>query len=174
MFFSSAFGIVYLGKYRGQYVAIKEINGNIVDEEEIQSFVQEAELMRKLPKHPHILNFIGISPDPFCIITEFVEKGDLADYLKTNNEINEKQKINWMIDICEGMEHLALHHIIHRDLATRNCLLDSELNVKISDFGLSRIADRNNQIYSKSEVGPLVNHNFLFLSPIKYCIFRNG
>ena len=73
-----------------------------------------------------------------------------------NNLINEEQNIKWMVQICDGMCHLIESKIIHRDLAARNCLLDKELNIKISDFGLSRIVDTNNQVYSKSEVGPLV------------------
>jgi len=114
--------------------------------------------MRTLPQHPNILTLIGISSQPFCIITEFMEKGDLFNYLKNNKSIDEQQKLKWMIDICEGMKHLAQHHIIHRDLAARNCLLDSKLTAKISDFGLARIADTSNQIYSKSNVGPLVKN----------------
>ena len=151
-----AFGIVYKGKYKGQIIAVKEINGNIVDEKEIEGFIKEAELMRNLPPHPNILNLLGISPQPFCLITEYMEKGDLSHYLRVNRSIDDKQKLKWMIDICSGMEHLSKHHIIHRDLAARNCLLDSGLHVKISDFGLARIADSSNQIYSKSNFGPLV------------------
>ena len=152
-----AFGVVYKGRYKGQIVAIKEINGNIINEKEIECFLQEAELMRTLPKHPNIVNFIGICAQPFCLVTEFMEKGDLSHYLIKNQIINEKQKIKWMIDICKGMEHLAKYHVIHRDLAARDCLLNSELNVKISDFGLSRISNSDNQVYSKSDIGPLVN-----------------
>ena len=93
-----------------------------------------------------------------------VEKGDLFSYLKSDVEINEKQKMLWIKEICLGMSYLIESKIIHRDLAARNCLLNSELNIKISDFGLSRIVDSNNQIYSKSEIGPLVNRKkYIFL-----------
>jgi serine/threonine protein kinase len=102
------------------------------------------------------LKFIAISSNPFCIITEFLEKGDLFNYLKNEkNEISDEQKLKWMIEICNGMIRLVEINIIHRDLAARNCLLNSSLNIKISDFGLSRIMDTNNQVYSKSEVGSL-------------------
>ena len=65
------------------------------------------------------------------------------------------QELKWMIDICNGMTHLSSNNIIHKDLAARNCLLDNVLNVKISDFGLARIADDSKEIYSKSNIGPL-------------------
>src|SRR5689334_2088344 len=115
--------------------------------------------MRTLPPHPNVLTLIGICPKPFCIITEFMEEGDLWNYLLDNKSIHIQQKLKWMLDICTGMGHLAKNQIVHRDLAARNCLLDSNLNVKISDFGLARIADTSNSIYSKSNVGPLVRKN---------------
>ena len=40
--------------------------------------------------------------------------------------------------VARGVEYLATQHFVHRDLATRNCLVGGELRVKIGDFGMSR------------------------------------
>lgn len=55
--------------YKGDNVAIKEINGDLVDEKGVEDFLKEAKMMKNLPKHPNILKYIGICVNPFCIIT---------------------------------------------------------------------------------------------------------
>lgn len=42
------------------------------------------------------------------------------------------------MDVCDGMEYLESKHIIHRDLATRNCLVGEGEVIKVADFGLAR------------------------------------
>lgn len=46
--------------------------------------------------------------------------------------------IKMAMDVANGMAYLEYNKVVHRDLAARNCLLDDHLNVRVSDFGLSR------------------------------------
>lgn len=59
--------------------------------------------------------------------------------------------------IANGMVYLASQHFIHRDLATRNCLVSADLVVKISDFGMSR------DVYT-SDYYKVSNANHKFIS----------
>ena len=48
------------------------------------------------------------------------------------------------IDVARGLKYLASHRLIHRDVATRNCLVADDLTIKIADFGMSRDIYSNN------------------------------
>jgi len=85
-----------------------------------------------------------------------MDGGDLHSYLvNPSNNLDNNLKLKICRDIASGMLHLALEGIIHKDLAARNILLTKTLEAKVSDFGLSRIADNTAVVYSKSDVGPL-------------------
>ena len=121
-----------------------------------KEFYREASLMNGF-NHPNILKLLGvcIEQNPLCMIFEYMDNGDMNSFLRQNapahtlsfpragpktllQPLSIKQLVDMCIHIAAGLDYLANHHYIHRDLATRNCLIDSALAVKISDFGLSQ------------------------------------
>lgn len=81
--------------------------------------------VRSLRPHPNCVLFLGITtpPDPVCIITEFVERGSLETLLLSKEEISPDVKLKIVKGIALGMFHLHSENIIHRDLASRNVLV---------------------------------------------------
>lgn len=53
----------------------------------------------------------------------------------------------------QGMEYLSSKRYIHRDLATRNILVESEQRVKIGDFGLTKVLPQDKEYYMVKEPG---------------------
>jgi len=98
--------------------------------------------------HPNILKLLGVCFDQetFFITFEYMELGDLNNYLRNkaicisqpSSNLTVPQLVNMATNIAAGLEYLAGHHFVHRDLATRNCLINEQLFVKIADFGLSK------------------------------------
>lgn len=52
--------------------------------------------------------------------------------------LSQEDLLHLVVQVAEGMEYLANLKFVHRDLATRNCLVGEERVVKIGDFGMSR------------------------------------
>ena len=156
------FGMVMKGEAKnvvpGQYstlVAIKVLKEGSTSSAR-SDFVREAVVVNQFD-HPNILKLLGVCFDqePYCIAFEYMELGDLNKYLrnkaisvsKPSSNLNIQQLVEMGINIAAGLEYLARCRFVHRDLATRNCLINHQLFVKISDFGLSK--DIYNKDYYK-------------------------
>jgi receptor tyrosine kinase len=119
-------------------------------------FFREASLMAGF-NHPNILKLLGvcIEQEPLCMIFEYMEMGDLNNFLRENappylhsfpctgpktlpDRLSVKGLVDISKDIAAGLAYLSKNHYVHRDLATRNCLVNKALRVKIADFGLSQ------------------------------------
>lgn len=135
--------------------------------------LKELQVQYNIPKHENVVELIGFVAVPVCIVLEYCENGSLRTYI-LSHDISFVQVWKWLKDIASGVNHCHLNNVIHRDLATRNVLLDSNLVAKVSDFGMSRIAERtDNQGITSSSIGPVKwVSNFFFCGISKNFFFR--
>jgi len=95
--------------------------------------------------HPSIVLYMGmcIDDNEYDMVTEFLSGGSLFDYLhKKNGKLSEEQILEIMMDVALGMSYLHGKNVLHCDLKSSNVLIDENWNVKLCDFGLSRINTR--------------------------------
>ena len=130
-------------------VAMKMLKPNVSKSTQ-EAFEKECKFMSRLD-HPNVVRLLGVcTTDPSrFIMMEFMERGDLNDYLtnfKTiisegvpkEKEILVSTLVYMCVQIASAMNYLVLRNFIHRDLAARNCLVGPENLIKIADFGMSR------------------------------------
>ena len=96
--------------------------------------------------HGHITELIGVSftvPDrALCFLIEYMDQGDLRDLLVQNTPATYPlaSKVDAALSVAKALVYLHNLKIIHRDLKSRNVLLDSIKGAKLGDFGVARLA----------------------------------
>ncbi|XP_067941664.1 inactive tyrosine-protein kinase 7-like [Watersipora subatra] len=121
-------------------------------EENVQmEFRAEVEMFRKL-NHERICRLLAIckETEPIYMVMEYCEWGDLKQFLLATSGSNSNsqeltieppdaaQKLSMCHQVASAMSHLSACRFVHKDLASRNILLEPNLNVKVASLSLSR------------------------------------
>ncbi|XP_076870962.1 inactive tyrosine-protein kinase transmembrane receptor ROR1 isoform X1 [Brachyhypopomus gauderio] len=156
-----AFGKIYKGHLylpgmeHAQLVAIKTLK-DFSSPQQWGDFQQEASVLAEL-HHPNVVCLLGVvtQEQPVCMLFEFLAMGDLHEFLimrsphsdvgcssdedgTVKSSLDHGDFLHLATQVAGGMEYLASHFFVHKDLAARNILVGEQLHVKISDLGLSR------------------------------------
>ncbi len=143
-----------MAQYRFAEVAVKQIIGDSIREQEVEDFWKEASTLATLAPHPNVIDVIGISKSPPMIVTAFMPKGSLLSFLQIGN-VEPDLALEIVRGVAAGMTHLHKQGVVHRDLAARNVLLSESLKPKIADFGLSRDLGEGDEGKTTSDIGPV-------------------
>ena len=135
-------------KSKSTLVAVKTLKSGAPSTTK-EAFEKEVNFMSRLNDR-NVIRILGVCYEdtPF-IMMEYMEKGDLNRYLRKFKELSTTDSepqgqittttlVHITTQIASAMKYLASHNYVHRDLATRNCLVGPNYLVKISDFGMSR------------------------------------
>nr|XP_057905771.1 serine/threonine-protein kinase LMTK1 isoform X2 [Doryrhamphus excisus] len=155
------FGKVLLGEVNvglsTTQVVVKELKASASVQDQMQ-FLEEVQPFRTL-QHPALLQCLAQCSEvtPYLLVMEFCPLGDLKSYLcgcrVTDSETPDALILQRMAcDIASGLLHLHKNNFIHSDLALRNCLLTSEMSVKIGDYGLSHSLYKEDYYFTQDQI----------------------
>ena len=124
----------------GEKVAVKILDkSKIKDNIDIERISREIEILKSI-SHPNIAQLYesNTTIHNFYLIMEYIEGGDLCEYINKNICLSENTACYFFRQLISVIEYLSEMGITHRDIKPENILLDSsQENIKVIDFGLS-------------------------------------
>ncbi len=141
-----AMGVVYKATdpLIDRIVAIKTITLSLAQEEREEyeaRFYQEAKAAGRL-SHPNIVTIydVGRSGDVAYIAMEFLQGRELRDILNDDKLLPVDQVMDIVAQVALGLAYAHEHGIVHRDVKPSNIMVGRDGHVKITDFGIARMA----------------------------------
>ncbi|EJU03564.1 Pkinase-domain-containing protein, partial [Dacryopinax primogenitus] len=136
----------------GQYAAVKIVSKHALmssrlsmsaageQADKILLAIEREIVIMKLVDHPHVLSLYDVweTSDELYLIMEYVEGGELFDYLVSRGRLSLPEALHYFQQIISAVDYCHRFNIAHRDLKPENLLLDrSRKNIKVADFGMA-------------------------------------
>ena len=134
--------------------SMKVLAGKLVNEQLLDSDASKSELkneidLLRLVNSQYTVRYYGSVPleGSLMILMEFCDRGSLRDLLDSRKQVLSEDQISIVMrDVLQGLKMIhQQHHILHRDIKAANILLNSNGEIKIADFGLSRKFESGSQ-----------------------------
>lgn len=165
------FGEIFSTKYRPatsgdetsppkESVVMVKILNNSKDESILTEFKRHLDFLRKL-NHENVARLVGLCKDeePEYMVIEYTDWGDLKQYLLASKERAPQLTVPQIISLgnqaARGLKHVSDHRLVHKDVAARNCLISSNLSLKVTMACMTKEPHQQEYTKHKNQLIPL-------------------
>lgn len=137
-----------------RFVAIKVMKSEFSEDKTfVSKFRAEAQSVAGFT-HPNIVNVYDVGDENgiYYIVMELVEGITLKKYIEKRGRIPFKEAVSIAIQVANGLDVAHKHNIVHRDIKPQNIIISKEGKVKVTDFGIAKVAS-SSTINSSSTMG---------------------
>ena len=123
---------------------MKIIDVSRMERKQKEEALNEVHVLKAM-RHPYIVTYRESFMDKkcLCIVMDYADGGDMYNKIAKQKQagggFRENMILDWFVQICLAIKHMHDRKILHRDLKTQNVFLTSKGEVKIGDFGISRV-----------------------------------
>ncbi len=124
------------------------------DEEFVRRFRHEAQAVAAL-SHPNIVSIYDVvfKEDMHYLVMEYINGCSLKEYIRDKGPLTMDEALRIEIQILDALQHAHEHNVIHRDIKPRNIMIDTNGQVKVTDFGIAVAMGDITHNYTGSIVG---------------------
>jgi serine/threonine protein kinase len=147
---SGSFAEVFRGEWT-RPCAVKKLRG-LTRRRQLQDFYREAQIL-SMVHHPGVVQLMGICMNipELYLVTELVVGGSLEDVMHIEKRrLGHSEVLSIAVQIADAVQSLHIANVVHRDLKPSNCLIDHQGVVKLCDFGLARVTEKDPSQNSES------------------------
>ena len=140
--------LVFSRKYQISFACKIITMSSTNDEIMMESFVTELHALCSIT-HPNIVQVFDkfVTKTHVYLILEYCPNGDLGSYIVKNGPIlNEMKMLKILQNMLRALEYLEINKIAHNDIKPGNFLIDQHGRVKLTDFGLTKTLDSENDL----------------------------
>ena len=109
--------------------------------------------------HPNIVSIYDVGTEKIqdkevhYIVMEYIDGKTLKDLINDEGRLSEKRALNYTIQIAEALKVAHSKHIVHRDIKSQNIMVTRDDRIKVTDFGIARVADNTTVTATNAVMG---------------------